>query len=169
MRINKITSHTGLVINVIIETPRASQNKFTYDPELKIFKLKKTLPLGMVFPFDFGFIPNTKGQDGDPLDVLVIMDQPAYPGCLVESRIIAILEAKQKDGKNKEIRNDRIVAISVSSILYADIQHLDELNKSMVSEIEAFFVHYMKAEGKIFSPIGWGQPELALKMIEKSK
>ena len=97
MKIKNIpTLHDGLV-NVIIETPRGSQNKFDFDPKLRVFVLKKTLPMGTVFPFDFGFIPKTLGEDGDPLDVLVITDEPAYPGCMVHARLLGVLEARQED------------------------------------------------------------------------
>src|SRR5678816_2612074 len=80
-------------INVIIETPRNNKYKIAFDEELEIFKIKKILPQGTFFPFDFGFIPNTKGGDGDPLDVLVIADEQLFTGCLVTCRIIAMLEA----------------------------------------------------------------------------
>ena len=169
MRLKKIIPNRKSTINVIIETPHGSQNKLAYDPQLKVFKLKKTLPLGSVFPFDFGFIPNTKGQDGDPLDVLVIMEQPAYPGCLVECRLIGILEATQKEKKGGAIRNDRIVAISKCSVMYCDIRRLSELNKNMVDEIEKFFIGYNEQEGKKFTPIKWSSAKEALKVITKCK
>lgn len=169
MRLDNIEANKKESINVIIETPRGSQNKFVYDPELKLFGLKKTLPMGTVFPFDFGFIPNTVGPDGDPLDVLVIMEEPAYPGCLIPSRLIGILEAKQKEPKEKFIRNDRLIAVSDCSVLYADIDKLSDLNKSMVTEIENFFIDYNKHEGKNFVPLRWCGPKDAVKLIKKSK
>jgi inorganic pyrophosphatase len=156
------------LLNVIIETPRNSQNKFNYDFELDLFRLKKTLPMGTVFPFDFGFIPNTLAEDGDPMDVLVIMDQHAYPGCLVECRPIGILEAIQKEKDNTKERNDRVVAVSATSILYSDIKDVKELNKNMVKEIENFFIDYNKHEGKKFKPIKWSGRKEAIKVIEKN-
>src|SRR5215218_5291083 len=95
-------------IDVVIETPRGCRNKYAYNKKLKAFKLKKILPAGAVFPFDFGFIPDTKSEDGDPLDILVIMDEPAYPGCVVECRIIGALKALQSK-KNNMVQNDRLV------------------------------------------------------------
>ena len=86
-------------IQVIIETPKGSRNKYAFDPELRIFSLKKVLPAGMAFPYDFGFVPSTKAEDGDPTDVLVLMDEPAFPGCLLKCRIIGIIEGQQ--GKKK--------------------------------------------------------------------
>ena len=81
------------IIEVVIETPKGSRNKFKYDPTTRRLKLSKVLPEGMVFPYDFGFVPATKGPDGDPIDVLVLLDEPTFPGCLVECRLIGILEA----------------------------------------------------------------------------
>src|SRR6266478_3303602 len=86
----------------IIETPRGCRNKFDYDPESNLFMLAGLLPEGMMFPFDFGFIPSTLGEDGDPLDILVLMDAPAHVGCLIEVRLIGIIQAEQtQDGKTK--------------------------------------------------------------------
>ena len=82
-------------IQVVIETPKGSRNKYSFDPELRIFSLKKVLPAGMTFPYDFGFVPSTKAEDGDPTDVLVLMDEPAFPGCLLKCRIIGIIEGQQ--------------------------------------------------------------------------
>jgi inorganic pyrophosphatase len=169
MKIDKIKPKEKDLINVIIETPRGSQNKFDYDPKLKAFRLSKTLPMGTVFPFDFGFIPDTKGQDGDPLDMLVIMEEPAYPGCLITTRLLGVLEADQKGKDGKKIRNDRLVGVSDCSILYGSIKKLDDLNKSMVKEIENFFIDYNKHEGKEFSPLGWKNKKKAFQLIKPKK
>src|SRR6266852_1252369 len=85
----------GRGCRVIIETPKGSRNKFDYDPESGLFMLGGLLPEGMMFPFDFGFIPSTLGDDGDPLDIMVLMDAPAHVGCLIDARIIGIIESKQ--------------------------------------------------------------------------
>jgi inorganic pyrophosphatase len=89
------------LFQVIIETPKGSRNKYAFDPEQKIFKLKTVLPSGMAFPYDFGFLPSTRGDDGDPLDVLVLMDEPAFPGCLLKCRLIGVIEGEQKGKKKK--------------------------------------------------------------------
>ena len=80
---------------VIVETPRNRRSKFAYDPETNLFEMKSLLPAGMMFPFDFGFIPQTLGEDGDPLDILVMMDESAHVGCLLTVRIIGVIEAEQ--------------------------------------------------------------------------
>jgi inorganic pyrophosphatase len=168
MKINKIPTKFKGLVNVVIETPRGCQNKFDFDPKPGIFTLSKTLPMGTVFPFDFGFIPQTIGQDGDPLDVLVIMDEHAYPGCLIHTRLLGVLEATQEDKKGAKIRNDRLVAVSDCSVLYENIKNIDDLNKSMVKEIENFFIDYNKHEGKKFHPSGWKSSKKAMKLIEKA-
>lgn len=87
-------------LQVIIETPKGSRNKYAFDPDQRVLALKKVLPAGMTFPCDFGFVPSTKAEDGDPTDVLVLMDEPAFPGCLLKCRIIGIIEGQQ--GKKKK-------------------------------------------------------------------
>ena len=97
-------------VNVIVETPRGSRNKFKFDPELELFKLGSVLPAGMAFPYDFGYVPGTLSDDGDPLDVLLLMDVPATSGCLVLSRLIGVIEAEQKD-ERETVRNDRLASL----------------------------------------------------------
>src|SRR5215216_4797853 len=87
----------GTDLHVIIETPKGSRNKFNYDGARALFKLGGVLPAGAVFPFDFGFVPSTVGGDGDPLDVLVLMDEPAFAGCLVRTRLVGVVEAEQTE------------------------------------------------------------------------
>ncbi|RSL19083.1 inorganic pyrophosphatase [Edaphobacter aggregans] len=114
------------LIQVIIETPAQSRNKFAFDPKQSIFALKKVLPAGMVFPYDFGFLPQTIAPDGDPIDVLLLMDKPAFPGVAVKSRLIGVIEGEQLDGK-KKIRNDRLVAVAEANHMYAGIRRLSDL------------------------------------------
>jgi hypothetical protein len=90
---------------------RGCRNKFAYDPEQSIFALKKVLPAGMVFPYDFGFLPSTLAPDGDPIDVLLLMDEPAFPGCAVKARLVGVIEGERVDGKTTT-RNDRLVAVT---------------------------------------------------------
>src|SRR4030088_3418210 len=85
------------VCRAIVETPKGCRNKFDYDPESNLFKLGGLLPEGMMFPFDFGFIPSTLADDGDPLDIMVLMDAPAHVGCLIDVRIIGVITAKQRE------------------------------------------------------------------------
>jgi inorganic pyrophosphatase len=132
---------------VIIETPKGSRNKYAYDPEERIFALKKVLPAGMSFPYDFGFVPSTQGGDGDPLDVLVLMDEPAFPGCKLTCRIIGVIEGEQ-DTKKQTERNDRVVAIEADNHSYAHVRRIDDLGKRFERELEEFFVNYHGLDGE---------------------
>ena len=153
-------------LNVLVETPKGNRNKFKYDESRGLFKLSGLLPVGAVFPFDFGFIPSTLGGDGDPLDVLILMDEPAFPGCLVPARLIGVIEADQtEDGETK--RNDRLIAVAIDSRTHNDIQTLDDLNENLVNDIEHFFVSFNEAKGKQFEPLGRFGPERAKKVVEE--
>jgi inorganic pyrophosphatase len=156
-------------IDIIIKTPKGCCNKYAYDEEVKAFRLKKILPVGAVFPFDFGFIPGTKGEDGDPLDVLVIMNEPAYPGCVVECRIIGALKAKQTERDGKAEENDRLIAVSVVSTSYSEVRSLKDINKNILDEIEHFFISYNEQAGKKFEPGGWANAKESMMLIEKAK
>lgn len=153
-------------LNVLIETPKGHRNKFKYDEGRGLFKLSGVLPMGAVFPFDFGFIPSTLGGDGDPLDVLILMDEPAFPGCLIPARLIGVIEAEQTEDGNTE-RNDRLIAVAVDSRAHTDIQTLKDLNESIVNEIEHFFISFNEAKGKKFEPIGRFGPDRATRLVEE--
>jgi len=153
-------------LNVVIETPQGSRNKFTYDEELAIFKLGGVLPMGAVFPFDFGFVPGTLGEDSDPVDVLLLMDEPAFVGCLVPSRLIGVIEAEQtQDGKTE--RNDRLIAVAVDSRNHRDITSIHQLSDSTLYEIEHFFISYNQAKGKEFKPLGRFAADRATRLVEE--
>jgi len=137
-------------INVIIETPKGARTKLAYDPEREAFVVKKVLPQGMSFPFDFGFIPSTRGQDGDPLDVLVLMDESVPSGSIVPSRLIGVLEATQTEKDGACERNDRLIAISQSCQLFAEVRKLVDLPDAVIRQIEQFFISYNEQEGKKF-------------------
>src|ERR1700744_5115724 len=124
-RLKPISKKDGL-LQVIIETPAGSRNKFAFDPDQGIFSLKSVLPAGMVFPYDFGFLPQTLAPDGDPIDVLLLMDEPAFPGCAVSARLIGVIEGEQVDGK-KRIRNDRLLAVAEANHTYAYLKKLKDL------------------------------------------
>jgi inorganic pyrophosphatase len=162
------TKKKSKLVDVIIETPKGSRNKYAWNEKKKIFELKKTLPLGHTFPFDFGFIPKTKGQDGDPLDVLLIMDEPAYPGIFTSCRLIGILQAVQKEKDGRKERNDRYIAISETCVTYDNLKDLKDLPENLRNEIEHFFVSYNEEVGKAFKPIKWGSADDAWKAIRKA-
>ena len=153
---------------VIVETPKGSRNKYGFDPEQGVFELRKVLPEGMVFPYDFGFLPRTLASDGDPIDVLLMMDVPAFPGCLVPSRLIGVIEGEQIDGKKKN-RNDRLLAIADGSHSYGDWKKLKDLPKNFVVELEAFFVNYHQLEGKEYKLLGCKNEKIAVDLVKKAR
>jgi inorganic pyrophosphatase len=166
-RLKPIHKDDGL-LQVIIETPQNSRNKYAFDPDQEIFSLKKVLPAGMAFPYDFGFLPRTLAPDGDPIDVLVLMDEPAFPGCLLLARLIGVIEGEQIEGK-KRIRNDRLVAVADANHRYANVKRLEDLPRHFVKELEDFFVNYHRLEGKRYRLLGCKGQQAALTLIKKAQ
>ena len=150
---------------VIVDTAKGSRNKFAWDEERELFQLSGVLPAGAVFPYDFGFIPNTRGEDGDALDVLILMDEPAFSGCLVECRLLGVIEAEQTEEDRTE-RNDRLIAVSAKSRTHGHLEKLDDLNRERVDEIEHFFVSYNAAKGKKFKPLARSGPDRARELVK---
>ena len=153
-------------LNVIIDTPKGSRNKFKYDEKSEIFKLGGALPLGAVFPFDFGYIPSTRAEDGDPVDVLILMDEPAFTGCLVQAKLIGVIEAEQTEA-HETTRNDRLVAVAAESRNHSHIRFLGDLNSNLVHEIERFFVSYNETKGKRFEILGRYGPDRAAALVKE--
>jgi inorganic pyrophosphatase len=149
----------------IVETPKGCRNKFDYDPETNLFMLGGLLPEGMMFPFDFGFIPSTLGDDGDPLDILVLMDAPAHVGCLIEVRLIGVISAEQIEDGKKET-NDRLLGVAIHSYDHEDLTTIDDVSKTLLSQLEQFFVSYNKQRGKKFRITGTGGPGKAIKLLK---
>ncbi len=153
-------------ITILIETPKGCRNKYTYDEELDLYMLSGVLTAGAVFPFDFGFVPSTLGGDGDPLDVLVLMDEPAFTGCLLPARLVGVIEAEQTE-EGHTARNDRLIAAAIKSHEYREVQTLEDLGEHIVEEIEHFFVSYNQIKGKTFKPLRHAGPEAARAVVEE--
>ena len=154
-------------LNVIIDTPRNSRNKFVYNFEHRLFKLGGSLTAGHVFPYDFGFIPHTEGGDEDSLDVLVLMDEPAFCGCWVECRLVGGYQAMQTEG-DRSNRNDRYLAVEKHSLVYSHVNTMDDLEKTLVEQIEHFFVSYNEAKDRRFEVEKLLSPQEAEKLIRDS-
>lgn len=164
-KLKPLNSDDKKQLRVVIETPKGSRNKFAFDPQQRIFELKKVLPAGMAFPYDFGFVPSTEADDGDPTDVLVLMDEPAFPGCVVTCRPIGVIEGEQGEDKDKE-RNDRIIAVEQDAHSWADVHTVKDLGKKFCRELEEFFVNYHKLTGKKYRVIGLKGPDQARKLVK---
>jgi inorganic pyrophosphatase len=123
----------------------------------------------MAFPYDFGFVPSTKAADGDPVDVLVLMDEPAFPGCVLNCRPIGVIEGEQIEKKKNKIRNDRVVAVEQGAHSWSDIKTVDDLGKKFVEELEEFFVNYHQLSGTQYRVLGLKGPDVARKLVKSQK
>ena len=150
---------------VIVETPRGFRQKIGYDPSTGAFRLRHVLADGMRFPIDFGFIPSTKGEDGDPIDVMVFAEEPFFPGCMLDVRLIGVVEAVQTaDGET--YRNDRLAAVPLLSRRYAHAQSLEDLPKGLLDEINQFWVTYNHLRGRTFDVLNIGEGARAVSLVE---
>jgi inorganic pyrophosphatase len=154
-------------IHTIVETPRGSRSKLEYDPKLKAFTLAKPLLAGLTYPYDWGFVPSTKAEDGDPLDVLIIHEAVTYPGVVLSCIPIGILEVLQTSKGKKEERNDRIFALPDRSPFEGDIQDIRDLPARAIQELERFFEATDALENKKLRFLGWHGPGRAVKSIKQ--
>lgn len=152
-------------VNVVVETPRGSRAKFSYDPELKAFSLSKSLLTGLTYPHDWGFVPSTRADDGDPLDIMVIHEAATCPGLVIACRVIGILEIEQKS-KHKAERNDRLFAVPRRSHAEQALKDIHELSAPTRQELEKFFIATDELEDKKLEMIGWKGPKAAVEIIK---
>jgi len=155
-------------VRVVIETPRDSRAKLAYDPKLETFTLSKSLLVGLTYPHDWGFVPSTKADDGDPLDIMVVHDAATFPGLVLTCRIIGILQIEQKS-KGKTERNDRLFAVPRQSHSEQALRDVRDLSKPIREELEKFFIATDELEDKKLAIIGWKGPKVALKAIAEAE
>jgi inorganic pyrophosphatase len=150
---------------VVIETPKGSANKFSWDEKRRGFILGKPLPAGSVFPYDFGFIPSTREADGDPVDVVVLLEAPTFPGCLVRVRLIGVIDAEQSTKQREMVRNPRLIGVSTKSVRYAGVKSMSDLPTELADGIEDFFISYNQAAGKTFRVVGRHGKRKAVELV----
>jgi inorganic pyrophosphatase len=153
-------------IFAVVETPRGSTCKLDFDPELRAFTLAKPLMAGLAYPYDWGFIPSTTAEDGDPLDVLVIHDFQTYPGVVLRCKPVGILEFEQKK-KGKKERNDRVFSVPDRSPLETYLEDVRRLPSRAREELERFFRATNALEDKEIKFLGWRGPAHAIKTINR--
>jgi inorganic pyrophosphatase len=146
----------------IVEIPRGSRNKYEVDHETGAIRLDRVLFSSVHYPTDYGFIPGTKSADGDPLDVLIIIEEPTFPGCHIEIRPIGVLRMRDEKGVD-----EKILAVPVSDPKFDEIQDISDLSKQWLAEIENFFNTYKMLERKESSVEGWRGGEEARAIIKK--
>jgi inorganic pyrophosphatase len=154
-------------VHVIIETPRNSRNKFDYDPDTGLFRLNKILPAGLTFPFHFGFIPQTKADDGDPVDIAVMMNAPSYPGIWITCRLLGVIEGEQTEKNGSIVRNDRMIGVPQEAQDLEHLHTLKDMNKNLLDEMINFFSYYNSMAGKEYKPLGVKGPAVAIRLIKR--
>ena len=158
------------VLQVVIETPKNSRNKYAFDHDRNVIVLRKVLPAGMVFPYDFGFVPSTLAEDGDPIDVLLLMDEPAFPGCVLNARLIGVIEGEDELDGGKTQRNDRLLAVAEASHTFADIHDAANLPENLASHMREFFEQYPRLlGGKTYKVLATKGPAEAKRLIEEAR
>jgi len=157
-------------LNVMVESPRGSSMKFKYDPDDDVIMLARPLPLGLTYPYDWGFVPSTRAADGDPLDALILWDGTSYPGVIVPCRAIGVLNVEQTNPRSKRReRNDRIAVLPTKAPRQEEIASIFDLTERVRAELEQFFLHAVAFEGKELSLLGWQGPEEALAAVQASE
>jgi len=153
------------VLNVVVESPAGSTSKIKWDLELESFALSRPLPLGMAYPHDWGFVPGTHAEDGDPVDALVLSEGTTFPGLVIPCRPIGVvrLEQNRKQGAGRE-RNDRIIAVAASSHRHP-LRSAAELGPRVREELVRFFLNVVFFEDKAPSLLGWGDADEAWQLV----
>jgi inorganic pyrophosphatase len=159
------------IFHVIVESPRGSTLKLKYVPQWEAMSISRPLPLGVTFPFDWGFVPSTQGEDGDPLDAMLLWDVPSYPGVVIRCRAIGVMHVEQNrtnHDPSERIRNDRILCIPLEARREEGIADIAELPARIRHELEQFAVAATALEGKDIRMLGWGDAAAALKLVRES-
>lgn len=151
------------LINVLIEITGGSKNKYEYDKQLEAFALDRVLSSSVQYPYDYGFVPNTLAEDGDPLDGMVIIDEPTFPGCVIAARPIGFLE--MIDGGD---RDEKILCVPDKDPRYAQVKSLKDVAPHRLDEIAEFFRSYKNLEKKVTEILGWQDVEKVAALVEKS-
>ena len=152
--------------NVVVETPRGSAVKLKYNPEFQTITLLRALPMGLVYPWDWGFVPSTLGENRNLIDVLLLHDKPTAPGLILSCLIVGVVEVRQSNEKKKSIRNDRLIAVPrTSQVNCTDARHLP---MQLRQEIEEFLVATDASEEKTIKFLGWKGPKAGQRLIERA-
>jgi inorganic pyrophosphatase len=147
-----------------IEIPKGSRNKYEYDAELGGIKLDRFLFSSVVYPADYGFFPDTTGEDGDALDALVLVDKGTFPGCMIEVRPVAVLRLKADKGPD-----DKVVCVPYRDPLWADLVALDDIPDQLRGEIEHFFSIYKQPEGRAVELHGFEDADVAQRLLDEAR
>jgi inorganic pyrophosphatase len=156
-------------VRVVVESPRGAVVKLKYDLDLGVMSVSRPLPLGLAYPYDWGFVPGTRAADGDPVDALVYWDVASFPGVVVPCRPIAVVRLEQDSKSNGRVRNDRVLAVPVKHARGDLIRSPDDLPARVKDEIAQFFLSAIFFEPKNPALLGWGGPEEADRLVDGSR
>jgi inorganic pyrophosphatase len=156
-------------LRVVVECPRGASVKLAYAPMLGTFTVARTLPLGLTYPFDWGFIPGTLADDGDPIDALALHDMGTYPGVVLPCRAIGVVELTQRNEKGKRERNDRVIAIPLWHDRLGELERATDLPTRLRDEIEQFFLSATFFTGKKPKIIGWKSARKAASLVNAAR
>ncbi len=165
MRFDAIPARAEGGFHVVVESPRGSPVKLKYDPKLGCIVSGRPLPLGFVYPYDWGFVPSTKAPDGDPVDALVFWEVPTFPGVVLPCRALGVLELEQDDGEGGRERNDRLLAIPLHHPRGDELVTIDDVAQRVRDELAHFFTSTVFFEPKNPKVLGWKGPPAAEAMI----
>jgi inorganic pyrophosphatase len=171
MDLNRIPALDGESFHVIVETPRGSTLKLKYEAEWQAMSISRPLPAGVVYPFDWGFVPSTMAEDGDPLDAMVVWDVPSYPGVVLRCRAIGVIyveQNKRNHDPSERIHNDRVLAIPLEARREATLTGISDLPPRLRAELEHFAGAATALEGKDIRVTGWGDAAEALDLVRRS-
>jgi inorganic pyrophosphatase len=163
-KLPRLLNPKAATCRAIVECPKGSVVKYTYDPKAQAFEMKRVLPDGMCFPLDFGFVPSTKAEDGDPLDILVVNDAPAAVGALLTVRLVGVIEAEQTE-EGKTVRNDRLVAVAEVSHLFAKVASVADLGDAFLRNLTQFWVNYGALRGATFKVLAVRDGKAAVALV----
>ncbi len=152
------------VVEAVIEIPAGARNKYEFDPDAGVFRLDRVLYSSVHYPTDYGFVPDTLAEDGDHLDILVIVEEPTFPGCHVRSRPVGVLNMLDVNGEDQ-----KILAVAVGDPRYAEVNDIDDLSPHWLREIENFFGTYKTLEDVPTNVQGWDHADRAMKVIEECR
>jgi len=156
------------VFHVVVESPRGSQLKLKFDERLKVMSVSRPLPLGVVLPFDWGFIPSTHSQDGDPVDAMLLWDVASYPGVVVPCRALGVLlieQNRKNHDRSERIRNDRVMALPIDARREQSNDDIVAFPARLREELEQFAIAATALEGKDVRVVGWSDASTALALI----
>jgi inorganic pyrophosphatase len=151
-------------VNVLVEVPKDSQNKYEYDEDLGMIVLDRALYSSVHYPTDYGFVPGTRGADGEPLDAMVIVDKSTFPGCLVEARIVGVLTIRSTDGRPEQ----KLLGVPVREPRFAEYGDLSDVPGHLLREIEHFFEVFKDLEGSDIEVLGWEGAQEAEGLLEEA-